>query len=83
MAKKQIAIEIQIKNIKQIKVLENQLKKLRKEQRALAKTNEEAKKLSGEEAKLYQRKHQAITKASKALRENKNHLLKELPQLVF
>ena len=64
--KKQIAIEIQIKNIKQIKVLENQLKKLRKEQRALAKTNEEA--------KMYDRKHKAITKASKALRENKKAL---------
>jgi TP901 family phage tail tape measure protein len=72
--KKQIAIEIQIKNIKQIKVLENQLKKLRKEQRELAKTNKEAKKLSGEEAKVYQRKDAAIRKASKALRENKKAL---------
>ena len=69
-----VAIEVEIKNIKQIKVLENQLKKLRKEQRELAKTNKEAKKLSGEEAKLYERKHKAITKASKALRENKKAL---------
>ena len=72
--KKQIAIEIQIKNIKQIKVLENQLKKLRKEQRELAKTNQQAKKLSGEEAKTYQRKDAAIRKTSKALRENKKAL---------
>jgi TP901 family phage tail tape measure protein len=72
--KKQIAIEIQIKNIKQIKVLENQLKKLRKEQRELAKTNQQAKKLSGEEAKVYQRKDTAIRKTSKALRENKKAL---------
>ena len=72
--KKEIAIEIKIKNIKQIKVLENQLKKLRKEQRELAKTNKEAKKLSGEEAKLYERKHKAVTKASKALREHKKAL---------
>tara|TARA_R110002051_G_scaffold105182_1_gene178035 strand:+ start:7257 stop:10535 length:3279 start_codon:yes stop_codon:yes gene_type:complete len=69
-----VAIEIKIKNIKQIKVLENQLKKLRKEQRELAKTNKEAKKLSGEEAKLYERKHKAITKSSKALREHKKSL---------
>ena len=70
-----VAIEVQIKNIKQIKVLENQLKKLRKEQRELARTNKDAKKLSGEEAKAYTRKHKAVTQASKALREHKKALL--------
>ena len=68
MKNRKIAIEVEIKNIKKIKLLENQLKSLRKEQKSLAKTNKDAVNLSKEDAKIYSRRAKAIKKASTALR---------------
>lgn len=73
--KKQVAIEVKIKDIQKIKELEESLKKLRKEQREMGKDAKARSKMSQKEANDYKKKAKVIKEESKALRERKKALV--------
>ena len=74
MAGNNIAINIQIKNIKQVSDLKKSLKDLRKEQRDYEKQIQGGAKKSEAQAKGYVKNEKAIRKQSIALRETKKEL---------
>jgi TP901 family phage tail tape measure protein len=65
---KNIAIDVQIKNVKKISDLKQSLKELRKEQRDTEKATKDGVKLTGDAAKKYKENAKAIDKQSKSLR---------------
>ena len=65
---KNIAIDVQIKNVKKISDLKQSLKELRKEQRDTEKATKDGAKLTGDAAKKYKENAKAIDKQSKSLR---------------
>ena len=72
---KNIAIDVQIKNVKKITDLKNSLKELRKEQRNIEKETKASGKTTREQAQQYTKNEKAIKSQSKALRENKKALV--------